>query len=263
MKNILLIISLLISINSFSEEIKIKANLENNIVKVKILTASPSSNKVYISHIEAKACENIVYDMSTSEYLSKYSGMQFSYFDFYKCEDIELILTDNLNNQKIKKVKIKNYSSSTSKDNFRNQQPIEKLQYDSNIWKATTPEKAINILYGNKNYIKNKIKLQLPSLSENLDKVGIKIKSDIRLKSIAIFENSNPFSTLSIISVPRDGIIDYTFSYQFKRICNIFITIVAQGLDGKLYKDTQRLNWGDGDIRCTGYNTISGNGGGG
>jgi len=278
-----LTILLLLSIQLFAlkEDIKVSIKIDNNIVNVKALFRSKMygpkyidklyeknyiKTKIepeYITRIIALVSEKIVYDIQTTPNISKNPYIKFQFKDNKEDETIKFITIDNKRNQKSKCYKIHQRNTSVKCESTTKHLSLGSKQIKSKILKANTPEKAIKELYGKTNYIKDKIDIKMPSLSEDLGKVQITIQSAIDLESIAVFNNSNPSSTIAIFSVPPDGIINYFLKARMARVCHINITVVGKDRNGNIYKTEKELVWGGGDIQCTGYNTIGGNGGGG
>ena len=258
---------------AFSDQawMKIRLNINNDLVNVIAMFNSPMLDKenakkrgiepAFITHIVAKTNKKIVYEVSTSASISKVPLLKFMFNNNQNNKTIKFIITDNKGNVKTKSFPIKSFSSQKEKiylDTIE-KAPINRLK----IWSFATPERAITEIYGKTNYIENGINIKLPSLSENLGSVPVTIQSSVDLESIAIFDNSNPSSTIAIFSIPQNGIINYSFRVKMRRICHINIIAVGKDRHGNIYKTEKELIWGGGDIQCTGYNTISSNGGGG
>jgi len=63
--------------------------------------------------------------------------------------------------------------------------------------------------------------------------VTIGIKSDIKAKSVAIFQDANPKALTAIIDTDEHSIIDYELNIIMERKGTVFVVI--EGLDGQLY----------------------------
>ncbi len=96
---------------------KVKAKEKNGIVKVKamfkhdMLTYDQAKRKGkeanFITHITAKANGKVVFDMSTSQFLSKNPLIKFKFKGAKKGDEMEISWVDLKGNTKSKKVKIK------------------------------------------------------------------------------------------------------------------------------------------------------------
>lgn len=204
----------------------------------------------HITHIVAKVDNVTVYEVYTSKYISENLLIKFKIKKHLYNKKIKFILTDNKGNVKYENFKIKNsikvgkktLLNSTKQTSFKKQK----------IWKLTTPKEAMKSFYGKTEGIENIIKVKVPELSENPFSIPINIQSDIDMKSIAIFENANPHSTVAIFSVPENGIIDYYLRMKMKMKCDTYITVVGEGINGKLYKTTKEIYLSGGDMNCDG-----------
>jgi len=99
---------------------KIKAKLTNNIVKVKVLAkhemstysqaqkrTGDSSNANFITHLKASIKDEIVFEVSTSQFLSKNPIFKFKFKDGKKGDVLTMTWTDRKGNTKTSKTKIK------------------------------------------------------------------------------------------------------------------------------------------------------------
>ncbi len=105
-------------------------------------------------------------------------------------------------------------------------------------WTAHTVDDAIKALYGDVKLVQSDaIILKMPKLASNGGAVPIGIKTDIKAKSVSLFQNANPESAVAVWSVPEDGIIDYGFKIKLKGGDNksIKVTVIVEGLDGVFY----------------------------
>ena len=88
-------------------------------------------------------------------------------------------------------------------------------------------------LYGDITLIEEGVTVKAPKLAENGGAIPIKIKSDIKAKSVALLQDANPRSAVAVWTVSEDGIIDYSVKIKMKKTGNI--TVVVEGTDGKFY----------------------------
>ena len=113
---------------------------------------------------------------------------------------------------------------------FRKTKPV--------TWTAKSVNDAIKALYGEVTLEESKeISLKIPKMTSNGMSVPVGIKSKIKAKTVALFQNSNPESAVSVWTVPENGIVDYNLKIKLKTIENeaSVVTLVVEGEDGKFY----------------------------
>lgn len=112
-------------------------------------------------------------------------------------------------------------------------------------WDAKKVDEAIKALYGDIKAEEKGIKIKVPKVASNGGGVPVDIQSDISAKTVAIFQDMNPESTVAIFNVPENGIIDYFLKIKLKATDenggNGIITVVVEGTDGKFYKASKGL----------------------
>ena len=112
-------------------------------------------------------------------------------------------------------------------------------------WTAHKVDDAIKALYGDITPVEEGITVKLPKVASNGGAVPLTIKSDLKAKTVAVFQNMNPESAVAVYNVPEDGIIDYFLKIKLKGTDenggNGIITVIVEGTDGKFYKGTQAL----------------------
>ncbi len=106
-------------------------------------------------------------------------------------------------------------------------------------WKAKTVEGAIKKLYGDTPLVEtDKIKVIHPKVAANGAAVPVRITTDLKLKSIALFQDSNPESATAVWSIYPGTVADFSLKLKLKRKTNgakTVLTVVAEGEDGTLY----------------------------
>ena len=107
-----------------------------------------------------------------------------------------------------------------------------------NVWKISDLNSATMALYGREafSHIQKSdcITITVPTaIAEDPLNVPIGIKSDIKAKSVAIFQDANPKSLTAIIDTKAQSIIDYEMNIIMERKGTVFVVI--EGLDGQLY----------------------------
>ena len=112
-------------------------------------------------------------------------------------------------------------------------------------WTAKTVDDAIKALYGDIKPEESGVTIKVPKVASNGGAVPVSIKSDLKAKTVAVFQNMNPESAVAVFDVPEDGIIDYFLKIKLKGTDenggNGIITVIVEGTDGKFYKGTQGL----------------------
>ena len=113
--------------------------------------------------------------------------------------------------------------STLSAINFRETKP--------EAWTTTKVEDSIKAVFGDLPKGEGKIKLKAPDIAENGAVIPVTISTKLNAKTVAIFQDANPESTVAVFSVPENGIIDY--SVRIKMAKTGTVTVVAN-VDGKL-----------------------------
>jgi len=107
------------------------------------------------------------------------------------------------------------------------------------VWEAHTVDDAIKALYGSSELIEKDVKLKLPKVASNGGAVPLKFSTKIPAKTVAVFQDSNPESAVAVYTVGKYDLTNY--SLKIKMAKSGTITIVVEGLDGKLYAAKQSL----------------------
>jgi len=98
---------------------------------------------------------------------------------------------------------------------------------------------GIKALYGDIKTVEGDISVKAPKIASNGGAIPVTIKSDLDLKSVALFQDSNPESAVAVFTVPATGLIKYMVKIKMKASGEI--TVIGEGNDGKFYKATQKL----------------------
>lgn len=106
-------------------------------------------------------------------------------------------------------------------------------------WTAKTVDAAIKALYGDIKPIESGIELNIPKVSSRGDAIPVKIKSNLSLKSLSVFQNVNPESTVATFTINDGMLIDYML--QIKMAKSGSITAIGEGRDGQFYKVTKSI----------------------
>ncbi len=113
--------------------------------------------------------------------------------------------------------------STLSAINFRETKP--------KAWTATKVDSALQEVFGSSTLVPGKIKLKAPDIAENGAVIPVTVSTKLKAKTVAIFQDANPESTVAVFTVPENGIIDY--SVRIKMAKTGTVTVVAN-VDGKL-----------------------------
>lgn len=111
-------------------------------------------------------------------------------------------------------------------------------------WTATNVDDSIKALYGDIEPIHSGIELIVPKVASNGDAIPVKIKSDLSLKSLSIFQDVNPESTVATYTIKDGMIIDYMLKIKMAK--SGAITVIGEGKDGKFYQISKSLQTAPG-----------------
>ena len=105
----------------------------------------------------------------------------------------------------------------------------------ADAWTAKTVPTAIEALYGKITPVDSAdIKLKAPKVASNGGAIPVSIKTDIPVKTISVFQDVNPESTVAVFEIPEGTHADVSLKIKMKKSGSI--TVVAEGKDGKFYK---------------------------
>jgi sulfur-oxidizing protein SoxY len=99
-------------------------------------------------------------------------------------------------------------------------------------WSAKKVDEAMTALFGTTTTTEGGISLKAPDIAENGAVIPISFESDLKAKTVAVFQDANPESTVAVFTIPAKGIIDY--SIRIKMMKTGTVTVVAD-VDGKLH----------------------------
>lgn len=118
--------------------------------------------------------------------------------------------------------------STLSAINFRETKP--------KAWTATKVDVAMKEVFGTTSTTKAKVKLKAPDIAENGAVIPVTVSTKLIGSKVAIFQDSNPESTVAIFTVPENGIINY--SVRIKMAKTGTVTAVVES-NGKLYSSSK------------------------
>ena len=105
-------------------------------------------------------------------------------------------------------------------------------------WNSSSINDAAIALYGREKFStlqkSNSIELDVPkTIVRDRGNIPIGIRSNIKAKTLAIFQDANPKSLVAVFHLNAESIIAYEIYIRMEFKGTIFA--VAEGLDGKLY----------------------------
>jgi sulfur-oxidizing protein SoxY len=131
--------------------------------------------------------------------------------------------------------------ASVKAEDFRKSKPT--------VWSAHTIDDAMQALYGSTTLIEQGV--QLKAAGENFDSgkkavassggaIPVDFSTEIPAKTIAVFQDANPEAAVCVFSIGKYDVTDYSIKIKMGKPGTI--TIVVEGLDGKLYAAKQTLD---------------------
>ena len=117
------------------------------------------------------------------------------------------------------------------------------------VWTAHTVEDGIKNLYGSTTLIEEGVKLKAAGESFDSGKkavassggaIPVDFSTKIPAKTIAVFQDANPESAVCVYTVNKYSVNEYSIKIKMGKPGTI--TVVVEGLDGKLYAAKQTLD---------------------
>ena len=105
-------------------------------------------------------------------------------------------------------------------------------------WNAYSINDAAIALYGSEKFASiqksEEIELIVPKgIVRDPENIPITIRSNIKAKTVAIFQDANPKSLVAVFHVSENSIVEYELNIRMEFKGTVFA--VLEGLDGKLY----------------------------
>ena len=114
-------------------------------------------------------------------------------------------------------------------------------QRDSRAWEAKSVESALKILFGNRKIVNDtRIFLKAPKLAENGGSIPLYISTSIAAKRIVLFQDANPRVLIAIWDIPLGAFPEYDVRIKMRKTG--LVTVVVEGLDGRLYQTQKRVD---------------------
>lgn len=108
------------------------------------------------------------------------------------------------------------------------------------VWTSKDINDGIAKLYGKVPTPSDAIKLTIPKVASNGGQVPVDIATDIPAKTVALFQDANPESAVIVFNVYENSVVDYSIKIKMKKSGTM--TVVVEGLDGKLYSVTKSID---------------------
>lgn len=105
-------------------------------------------------------------------------------------------------------------------------------------WNSSSINDAAMALYGREKFAtiqkSANIELVVPKgIVRDPENIPITIRSNIKARTVAIFQDANPKSLVAVFHISEDSIIAYEINIKMKFKGTVFA--VLEGIDGKLY----------------------------
>jgi len=111
------------------------------------------------------------------------------------------------------------------------------------VWTAKNVNDAIKAMYGDVKLVESGVKVSTPDVAASGGAVPVNVKSDIKAKTVAVFQNANPESAVIVFDINKYAIIDYDMKMKLKSVGDpITLTVVVEGQDGKHYVGYRTLD---------------------
>ena len=122
------------------------------------------------------------------------------------------------------------YRAEVMADDYRKSKPL--------AWKASSINDAAMALYGREKFAtiqkSTDVELIVPKGTvKDREEIPITIRSPIKAKTLAIFQDGNPESLVAVFEISEVSIIEYELNIRMAFKGTVFA--VLEGLDGKLY----------------------------
>lgn len=105
-------------------------------------------------------------------------------------------------------------------------------------WTSSSLNDAAMALYGREKFStirkSTEIELMVPKgIVKDRENISVAIRSNIKAKTVALFQDANPKSLVAVFHVGADSIVEYELNIRMEFKGTVFA--VVEGLDGKLY----------------------------
>jgi sulfur-oxidizing protein SoxY len=105
-------------------------------------------------------------------------------------------------------------------------------------WTATKVDEAMKAVFGTSATTEGGITLSAPDIAENGAVIPISFTTDLKAKTIAVFQDANPEATVAVFTMGSRATADYAIRIKMQKTGKV--TIVAD-VDGKLHSITKEV----------------------
>ncbi|MBT8344501.1 MAG: hypothetical protein KJO45_07280 [Sulfurovum sp.] len=121
---------------------------------------------------------------------------------------------------------------------------VDYRQSKPGAWKASSINDAAMALYGRDKFAtiqkSRELELIVPhGIVKDPENVPIAIRSNIKAKTLAIFQDANPKSLVAVFHMSEESIIEYEFTIKMEFKGTVFA--VLEGFDGNLYYTREHI----------------------
>jgi len=200
----------------------------------------------YITNITISTNDKTLYSISTSSLIAHHPSFFFKISNQLKSNFLEIYTTENNGNQKKGILQIPEENGiRPSIISTKYSLPDNHITLKKEVWEATTPNKAIQSLYGTTKIIEDKIDLKVPKVVDLIQwSFPVTIKSDIEFESIAVFMDGHLPSTILIIDIKSKSTTYFKFRVKAPPLGQKSnIIVIGQTKDGKLYKASKDMEF--------------------
>jgi len=99
-------------------------------------------------------------------------------------------------------------------------------------WTATKMDEAIKEIFGTSATTEGGINLSAPDIAENGAVIPISFTTDLKARTIAVFQDANPESTVAVFTMSPKAVADYAIRIKMQKTGTV--TVIAD-VDGKLH----------------------------
>ena len=237
----------------FSNDILVKEKnkVKDNIVTEQLLLKTSTDDKSSLIKISSTIKKNPVFNISFSPFvpLEKNIYIRYQFIDLIFGNTISTTFhyTDQTNFLQYFPI---NRKKPLDDNSFKTDSIVKNISPD--VWSSKTINTAVSSLYGLINTYKTDVivKQDIPSMVFS----KFHILSDINLKSISVFSDTNEYSALAIIQLFNHiSLVDYRFSIRTPKTGTL--VFIAQDFYGSFYRYTYSITnaicISDGEIQTT------------
>ncbi len=119
---------------------------------------------------------------------------------------------------------------SLSAEDFRASKPL--------VWSATKVDEAMKAMFGTTTTKEGGINLSAPEIAENGAVIPISFDTNLKARTIAVFQDANPEATVAVFTMGAKAVGDYAIRIKMQKTGKV--TVVAD-VDGVLHSVTKEV----------------------